>query len=212
MVTPDAEKTMSSNLGIGTELQPDDIDADAIATAQVLYLEGYLYGDRPTDAAVERAVSVARQAGTQVALSLSDPAWVELHGRELENLLDRVDLLFANEPEALGLTGAGSADAALAALSSRCPTVVLTRGAEGSLVARDGSVDAVPAAPVARVVDTTGAGDSFAAGFLYGVLRGLDAGTSARLGAMAAGEVVSHLGARPEESLAARARGAGLIA
>jgi sugar/nucleoside kinase (ribokinase family) len=137
-----------------------------------------------------------------VSLSLSDPFWVETHHAALDGLIDSVDILFANEEEACGMAGAADVEAALALLGRRCPTVAVTRGARGSLVARQGEVTAVPAAEVARVVDTTGAGDSYAAGFLYGVLRDLGTERSARLGALVAGEVVSHFGARPQMPLA----------
>src|SRR5262249_37393966 len=156
-----------------------------IAGAQVLYVEGYLYGDRPTNPAVERAIAVAQDAGTQVALSLSDPFWVEVHRDELDRLLDQVDLLFANEQEACGMAGTADLDTALAALARRCATVAVTRGAQGSVVAAGGKVISVPAAPVPQVVDTTGAGDSYAAGFLFGFIRGVGAERSARLGGLA---------------------------
>jgi sugar/nucleoside kinase (ribokinase family) len=202
MVTPDAEKTMCTNLGIGALLGPDEVDAAAIATARVVYMEGYLYGDRPTDAAVARAIELARDAGTEVALSLSDPYWVQLHGAELESLLEHVDLLFANEQEACGIAGTADLDSALAALARRCATVAVTRGGQGSVVATNGHVISVEAAPVDRVVDTTGAGDSYAAGFLYGFIKGLNPQRCARLGGLAAAEIVGHLGARPQQSLA----------
>ncbi|MBO0730271.1 MAG: adenosine kinase, partial [Acidimicrobiaceae bacterium] len=200
MVTPDAEKTMCTNLGIGDVLLPADLDEDLIARAGVLYIEGYVCGLEHTDATVDRALDVARSAGTRVALSLSDPLWVELHGPDMASLLDRVDLLFANEQEACGMTGAADVDAALAELAKRCPTVVVTLGAAGSIVAAAGEAFRVPAEPVPHVVDTTGAGDLFAAGFLYGECRGLGPEGSARLGALAAAEVVSHMGARPAAS------------
>jgi sugar/nucleoside kinase (ribokinase family) len=212
MVTPDAEKTMCTNLGAGALLSPEDIDARAITTAKVLYLEGYLCGKPETDPAVDRAVSTARGSGTLVALSGSDPAWVEFKRASLEALLDRVDIFFGNEAEACGLTGAESAEAALTVLSRRCPTVAITLGARGSIVARGPEVVSVPAAPVAHVVDTTGAGDSYAAGFLYGVVRDLGSETSARLGALAAAEIVSHLGARPLARLSDLAATAGVTA
>lgn len=210
MVTPDAEKTMCTNLGAGALLTAADMDADAIASAKVLYLEGYLCGKPETDPAVERAVSVARDRGTLVALSGSDPAWVELKRSALDALLDRVDIFFGNEAEACGLTGTDSAEAALVALSHRCQTVAITLGAHGSIVAHASEVVSVPAAPVTQVVDTTGAGDSFAAGFLYGVVRDSGPETSARLGAIAAAEIVSHLGARPLARLSDLAATAGV--
>jgi sugar/nucleoside kinase (ribokinase family) len=210
MVTPDAEKTMCTNLGIGARLAPADIDTTVIEKAQVLYVEGYLVGTGPTNAAVEHAVATARGAGTRVALSLADHGWVKLHHRKLDAMLDDVDLLFANEQEACGMAGLADAEAAAVALSSRVSTVVVTRGALGSIVAEAEGASSVPAAKVKQVVDTTGAGDSYAAGFLYGVIGGLDLEQCARLGALAAGEVVSHLGARPVQSLAVLAKRAGL--
>jgi sugar/nucleoside kinase (ribokinase family) len=211
MVTPDAEKTMCTSLGIGAHLLEADLDEAAIAAARVLYLEGYLYGARPTDAAVERAVAVARDAATVVALSLSDPVWVELHRNQLDGLLDRVDLLFANEQEAGAMAGVEDATAAAVALGERIPTVAVTRGALGSVVATAGEVVSVPAAEVPRLVDTTGAGDSYAGGFLYGFVRDRAPAQCAGLGALAAAEVVGHLGARPLQSLADLARAAGLL-
>jgi sugar/nucleoside kinase (ribokinase family) len=211
MVTPDAEKTMCTNLGAGALLEPSDIDLDAVAAARVLYLEGYLCGDGHTAAAVDVAVSAARDAGTLVAFSGSDPAWVEFQGDALRALAGRADILFANEQEALGLAQTGDLDEAIRRLRRRCPTVAVTLGARGCVVASEGGTVTVPAAPVARVVDTTGAGDSFAAGFLYGVVTGKDPEVSARLGALAAGEVVSHIGARPLAHLEVLAGAAGLL-
>jgi sugar/nucleoside kinase (ribokinase family) len=212
MVTPDAEKTMCTNLGAGALLSPDDLDETAIATAKVVYIEGYLCGKPETDPAVDRAVAIAREQGTLVALSGSDPAWVELMRSRLDSLLDHVDIFFANEAEACGLTGADTVESALGALSRRCPTVAVTLGAKGSIVAQGTDVVSVPAAPVTQVVDTTGAGDSYAAGFLYGAVRELGPERSARLGALAAAEIVSHLGARPLSRLSDLVATAGVTA
>ncbi len=212
MVTPDAEKTMCTNLGAGALLSPDDLDEKAIATARVVYLEGYLCGKPETDPAVDRAVAIAHEQGTLVALSGSDPAWVELMRTRLDALLDRVDVFFANEAEACGLTGAATVESALGMLSRRCPTVAVTLGAKGSIVADGSGVVAVPAAPVRQVVDTTGAGDSYAAGFLYGMVRESGPEKSARLGALAAAEIVGHLGARPLARLSDLAVTAGVTA
>jgi sugar/nucleoside kinase (ribokinase family) len=212
MVTPDAEKTMCTNLGAGALLSPDDLDEKAIATARVVYLEGYLCGKPETDPAVDRAVAIARAQGTLVALSGSDPAWVELMRARLDALLDRVDIFFANEAEACGLTGAATVESALNILSRRCPTVALTLGPQGSIVAQGSDVVSVPAAPVTQVVDTTGAGDSYAAGFLCGMVRQYGPEKSARLGALAAAEIVSHLGARPLARLSDLAITAGVTA
>ncbi|MDQ6782279.1 MAG: adenosine kinase [Actinomycetota bacterium] len=210
MVTSDAEKTMCTSLGIGDLLPPEDIDADTVAAARVVYVEGYLCGLDSTDATVERIVSAAHEADTLVALSLSDPFWVQLHGDVLRALLPRVDVLFANEDEACGLVGTDDVNEAVAKLAEQCSTVVVTLGAKGSTVATGGATVSVPAETVARVVDSTGAGDSFAAGFLHAMVRGADPGACARLGGLVAAEVVSHIGARPLVSLSGLATTAGL--
>lgn len=202
LVTPDAEKTMCTNLGAGAEMGPADIDEEAVAAADVLYMEGYVWGPQPTTAAAEKAIAAARAAGTLVAFSASDPGWVAFQRAALLDLLGQADLLFANEPEALGLSGEATLDGAVASLLRACPNVVVTLGAKGCLVAsRDGQRVELPAAPVQHVVDTTGAGDSFAAGYLYGLVNGLGAETSAAIGATVAAEVVSHLGARAQVDL-----------
>jgi sugar/nucleoside kinase (ribokinase family) len=211
LVTPDAEKTMCTDLGIGALLEPGDLDRATIRAARVVYMEGYLYGDRHSDRAVEEVIRVARSSGTKVALSLSDPAWVDLNAAHFDRILDQVDLLFANEEEARRMAGLPTTEEAAEALAKRCETVAVTLGAEGSLVLSRGEAARVPAAPVDKVVDTTGAGDSYAAGFLYGFVNDLGAERSARLGALVASEVVSHLGARPIQPLATLARAANLI-
>jgi sugar/nucleoside kinase (ribokinase family) len=215
LVTPDAEKTMCTNLGIGAYLGRDDIDPRAIGAASVLYLEGYLCGKAESRSAVDAAVRAAVASGTLVAFSASDPAWVDSYTEELRALLDDVDILFANEEEAYRLGGSTDLDRAVANLAKRCPVVAVTLGANGSLVVETSGEESVmttvPVHPVERVVDTTGAGDSFAAGFLYGVVNRLGPERSARLGSLAASEVVSHLGARPITSLATKARAAGLL-
>jgi sugar/nucleoside kinase (ribokinase family) len=211
MVTPDAEKTMCTNLGAGALLETSDIDLAGIAAARVLYIEGYLCGDSDAAPAVDRAVAAARDAGTLVAFSGSDPAWVDLQGDALRAMVARSDILFANEKEALGLAEVSDLDVALRVLVQRCPTVAVTRGPKGCIVSSSGETVTVPAVPVDRVVDTTGAGDSFAAGFLYGVVTGRQPEVSARLGAIAAAEIVSHMGARPLAHLADLVRSAGTI-
>jgi sugar/nucleoside kinase (ribokinase family) len=212
LVTPDAEKTMCTDLGAGATIDPEDLHLEAIAAARVLYMEGYLVGPPDTTATVEHAVEAARRSGTLVALSASDPGWVELQRDALVGLLDRVDILFANEPEAKGLAGQDDLDRAVDTLVGQVPTVAVTLGARGCVVAgRDGSKVHVPAAAVKEVVDSTGAGDSFAAGFLYGVVNGLGPEASARLGALAAAEIGTHLGARPLARLSDLAASAGLL-
>jgi len=211
LVTPDAEKTMCTSLGVGALLDPHEVAPAVLAGAEIVYIEGYLYGDRHTDATVESVIDQARAAGTKVALTLSDPAWVDMNGHLFDRILDRVDLLFANEEEARRMSGTATAEESAVLLGKRCETVAVTLGARGSLVYSAGETIHVPASPVERVVDTTGAGDSYAAGFLYGYVAGLGAERSARLGGLAASEVVSHLGARPVSSLERLARDRGLL-
>jgi sugar/nucleoside kinase (ribokinase family) len=210
MVTPDAEKTMCTSLGIGDILRPEDVDAGLVQSASVVYIEGYLCGLERTDPTVEATLEAAERGGTTVSLSLSDPFWVELHGAEMAALLPRVHILFANEHEACGLTGAAGVEAAIEDLAGRCETVVVTCGAAGCVVAAKGQLLRLPAAAVTDLVDTTGAGDLFAAGFLHGWVRGEGPERSARLGALASAEVITHLGARPVASLRDLAAGAGL--
>lgn len=212
MVTPDGERTMCTDLGVAAMLGPGDVDPALVASAGVLYVEGYLYGKEPTARAVDAAIAAARPAGTLVAFSASDPAWVELKRDAISSVLDRVDLLFANEAEALLLAGRRDVDEALDGLAGRCPTVVVTLGERGCLVASGTARAVVAAAPVAQVVDTTGAGDSFAAGYLHGVMNGLGPEACARIGALAAAEVVGHMGARPQSPLRQLVAAAGLTA
>lgn len=211
MVTPDAEKTMCTCLGVGDLLDPADVDPGLFGAATVVYLEGYLCGLEHTDATVAAALDAAEAAGATVALSLSDPLWVQLHGPEMAALLPRVGIVFANRDEACLLTGRDDVEAAVADLAARCPTVVVTLGAEGSIVAHRDQRVRVDAVAVPEVVDTTGAGDLYAAGFLLGHSRGLGPERSARLGSIAAAEVVGHLGARPETPLLTLAEAAGLL-
>ncbi|MDQ3680100.1 MAG: adenosine kinase [Actinomycetota bacterium] len=203
LVTPDAQRTMSTYLGAAAGLSPDDLDDDVIASAQITYLEGYLWDPPDAIAALRRAMDVAHAAGRRVAFSLSDPFCVERHRYEFRDLVDgEVDVLFANEAEVVSLTGAGSLDEAVEALAGHCDLAAVTRGPQGSVVLEGGSATEVPAMPVDEVVDTTGAGDLYAAGFLYGLTHGAEPETCASLGGLAAAEVISHVGARPQVSLA----------
>ena len=202
MVTPDAQRTMSTFLGAATGLEPSDIDEEMVARAQFTYLEGYLWDPPEAIDALHRAVEVAHSAERKVAFSLSDPFCVERHRREfLEFVDDEVDVLFANEVEVASLLEMESLPAAVEAVRGRCEVAVVTRGALGSLVVTADSVIECPAAGVDRVVDTTGAGDLYAAGFLHGLTSGADLALCARLGSVAAAEVISHLGARPQVPL-----------
>ena len=170
--------------------------------AAITYLEGYLWDPPRAKEAFRKAMAAARAAGRRVALTLSDPFCVERHREEFRHLVDHdVDVLFANEHELVALYEAASLEEAVAAVRGRCELAAVTRSARGSLVVAGAEVHEVPAAPVGRVVDTTGAGDLYAAGFLHGLARGMGPAACARLGGLAAAEVIAHVGARPERPL-----------
>ena len=202
-VTPDAQRTMTTYLGACVELGPADIDPDFIARARLLYMEGYLWDPPAAKDAFRKALGIAHAAGGRVCLSLSDSFCVDRHRAELRDLVaNHIDVLFANEDEAMSLYEVGDFDAALAAARSDCAVAALTRSAKGSVVVGEGAVHAIEAAPVGRVVDTTGAGDLYAAGFLSGLARGFDLARCGRLAALTAGEILGHYGARPEADIA----------
>jgi sugar/nucleoside kinase (ribokinase family) len=197
---------MCTYLGACVELGPEDVDRELVASAAVTYLEGYLWDPPRAKEAFRVAMDVARGAGRRVALTLSDPFCVERHREEFRELVDGpVDVLFANQDEIAALYET-DVDAAVAAVRGRCAVAVVTRSERGSLVVTADAVEEIPAAPVERVVDTTGAGDLFAGGFLHGLTRGMALAECARLGGLAAAEVISHFGARPEADLAGLAR------
>ncbi|MGK2949966.1 MAG: adenosine kinase [Acidimicrobiales bacterium] len=202
VVTPDAQRTMNTYLGSSEFLGPEHVDGDLIARAQVTFLEGYLF-DRPeAKEAYWKASRVAHDAGRRVALTLSDTFCVERHRDEWRNLVaDQVDILFANEAEALSLYQVDTFDDALAAARADVEVVAITRGDRGSVVARGDEVVDIEAHP-AKVVDTTGAGDLYAAGFLFGFTHGRSVASCGRLGSAAASAVLGHTGARPGLSLA----------
>src|SRR5438270_11933184 len=193
-VTPDAQRTMQTFLGASVDLTPDDVPEDLVASAQITYLEGYLW-DRPqAKAAFLRAAEMAHAAGRKIALTLSDPLCVERHRPEFVDLVERhVDVLFANEHEAMALYETERFDDALARLRPHCDVVALTRSEQGSVVASVGEVQLIAPEPVA-VVDSTGAGDLYAAGFLYGLTHGLDLATCGGVASICAAEVISHYG------------------
>jgi sugar/nucleoside kinase (ribokinase family) len=211
VVTPDAERTMNTYLGASELLGPEDVDSDLIAAAQVTYLEGYLF-DRPeAQEAYWKASRVAHEHGRRVSLTLSDTFCVERHKEAWRSLVsDQVDILFANEGEAFALYDVDSVDAAVEHLKADVEIGVVTRGARGSLVVHDRDVIEVAAHPTDQVVDTTGAGDLYAAGFLYGLTQGKDLAACGALGSMAATAVLGHTGPRPDVSLAEMARQSGL--
>jgi sugar/nucleoside kinase (ribokinase family) len=203
-VTPDAQRTMNTYLGACVELGPEDVEEALIASAQVTYLEGYLW-DRPrAKDAFRKAARLAHEAGGKVALTLSDPFCVERHRAEFQELVKGpVDILFANEAEIRALWQVADFEAALAATTGLVETAALTRSEKGSVVLAGDRIQRVPAEPVGRVVDTTGAGDLYAAGFLSGLTAGRSPAECARIGAIAAAEIISHVGARPERPLKA---------
>jgi adenosine kinase len=211
LVTPDGERTMNTFLGAAQDLHPNDIDPDAVAAAQVLYLEGYLWDPPHAKEAFVKAAKIAHGAERDVALTLSDAFCVDRYRAEFLDLIrsGTVDLVFANERELHSLYQTADFETALNALRNDARLAVVTRSEKGCLVVTREETDAIPANPVERVVDATGAGDLFAAGFLVGLSRGADYRTAARLGALSAAEVIQHLGARPETSLEALARDNG---
>lgn len=203
MVTPDAQRTMCTYLGASVGLGPGDVDPDLVARASVTYLEGYLWDPPEAKEAFRAAIAAAKAAGRRVALTLSDPFCVERHRAEFVALVDNdIDILFANEDEIVALYETDGIDEAVAAVRGRCAVAAVTRSEKGSMVVTPEAVHEVPAAPVDRVVDTTGAGDLYAAGFLHGLTRGLPLPECARIGGVAAAEIISHVGARPEADLA----------
>ena len=212
LVTPDGERTMNTFLGAAQDLHPADIDADTVAASAITYLEGYLWDPRNAKDAFLKAATIAHDAGRIVALTLSDAFCVDRWRDEFLHLMRSrtVDLIFANEAELHSLYQTADFDAAAAALRADVEAAVVTRSEKGCLVMGPDGTEGVPAFPVERVVDTTGAGDLFAAGFLCGLARGADDRTCGRLGALAAAEVIQHLGARPEASLKDLARENGL--
>ncbi|KJS45183.1 MAG: carbohydrate kinase [Rhodospirillaceae bacterium BRH_c57] len=203
LITPDAERTMSTYLGACTALTPEDIDEDLVRASAVTYIEGYLWDQPHAKDAIVRAACAAKEAKRKVSLSLSDPFCVERHREEFLELIDGfVDILFANEAELKALYELDDFDAAVAQVRGHAEVAAVTRGAKGSVVITGGDVLAVPVDAVDRVVDTTGAGDLYAAGFLFGYTRGYELAECARIGGIAAGEVISHVGPRPEKPLA----------
>jgi len=203
-VTPDAQRTMQTFLGASVEFGPADIDAAVVERARITYLEGYLW-DRPqAKEAFLKAAEIAHGNGRRMALTLSDPFCVDRHRDSFRELVDgHIDILFANEAEIVSLYEATDFDDALQHVRGKCDIAALTRSEKGAVIVAGDEVHVVDAEPVAQVVDTTGAGDLYAAGFLHGLSQGRDLAAAARIGALCAAEVIAHMGARPEVSLAA---------
>jgi sugar/nucleoside kinase (ribokinase family) len=203
-VTPDADRTMQTYLGVSVMLGPDDIDPEAIGDAQITYLEGYLFDRDEAKEAFVKAAELAHAAGRKVALSLSDPFCVDRHRASFKHLVEgHVDILFANSDEITSLYETDSFDEAVGQLVGKIELAAVTRGAEGSVIVTADQVVEIAAEPVQNVVDTTGAGDLYAAGVLYGLTQGFELEVAGRLGSICAAEVISHYGARPETSLSA---------
>ncbi|MDA8290687.1 MAG: adenosine kinase [Actinomycetota bacterium] len=212
VVTPDAERTMATALGVGGRLDRTGVPPDVLGSSRLVYFDGYLLDLPDAPAIVETIVSSTRAAGAAIALGLADAMLVERHRGTLEWLVaDCVDVLFANEGEVVALARRRSVEESLDALDHEGLTTVATLGASGALVSSGGLVIEVPAVHVDAVVDATGAGDLFAAGVCFGYTHGYGIEQAARFGALAAAEVIGHLGARPERSLAALAADAGLL-
>ena len=201
-VTPEGQRSMNTYLGASREISPDDVDEKDVAASAVLYIEGYLWDQPQAKAAIEKAIRVAKHAHRRVALTLSDPFCV---GRWRDEFLDlmqsRVDIVFANEEEAKALFEIEDFDGVLQRMQQWKGLAALTRSAKGCVIAHGEEIHVLDAHPVERVVDTTGAGDQFAAGFLFGLTHGRKIADCGRLGGLAAAEVISHYGARPEVSL-----------
>jgi sugar/nucleoside kinase (ribokinase family) len=212
LVTPDGERTMNTFLGVSPELDGGAIKAETVAAGKIVYLEGYLFDREEAKAAFRQAAEIAAKAGRQVALTLSDGFCVDRHRDAFRALVkDKVDILFANESEITSLYQTSSFDEAAKEAARDVKLAVLTRSAKGAVIHGDGKSVAVAAVPVPKVVDTTGAGDLYAAGFLYGHANGLPLETCGKLGSLAAAEIISHVGARPEQPLDKLARSKGLV-
>ncbi len=206
LVTPDAQRTMNTFLGASQYLPEAALDRDLIASAAILYLEGYLWDPEQPRAAMRSAIDIARGAGRKVAFTLSDAFCIERHRGDFRALIDggQIDILFANESEILSLTEEKNFDTAVADMAAKVPLLVVTRGEHGAIAVEGGTrFFSVPAEPIDKVVDTTGAGDLFAAGFLAGLAQGRPVADCLTMGAVAAAEVIGHYGARPEADLGA---------
>jgi sugar/nucleoside kinase (ribokinase family) len=212
LVTADGQRTMGTYLGACVDLGPEDIDPRVVAAAQITYLEGYLFDPPRAKAAFRRAAAVAHAADRMVSLSLSDPFCVDRHRDEFRELIaSDIDILFANEAEICSLYETEDFDVAAAAVRGQVKIAALTRSAKGSVILAEGATHTIAAAPVARVVDTTGAGDLYSAGVLFGLTRGVPLPTCGAIGSLCAAEIISHVGARPEAKLDQLVASAGLV-
>jgi sugar/nucleoside kinase (ribokinase family) len=211
LVSPDGQRTMNTYLGACVELGPADIDPDIVGAARITYLEGYLFDPPQAQEAFRKAAAIAHAAGHKVALSLSDPFCVGRHRAAFRDLVGgHVDILFANEAEICSLYETADFATAATAVRGHVAIAALTRSAAGSVILANGAEHHISAAPVARVVDTTGAGDLYASGFLYGLTRDLPLPICGEIGSLCAAEIISHFGARPEVKLTQLMADAGL--
>jgi sugar/nucleoside kinase (ribokinase family) len=212
LVTPDGERTMNTFLGASVDLSATDIDQAMIENSKIIYLEGYLFDRHQAKEAFRDAARRARRVGVKVALSLSDAFCVDRHRDDFRKLVrEGADIVFANEKEITSLYQVNSFEQAANTALQDCEMAVLTRSEEGSVIVASGETIEIPADAVPEVVDVTGAGDLYAAGFLYGLTRGLPLETCGRLGSLAAAEVIGHIGARPENPLRELAKERGLV-
>ena len=207
LVTPDAQRTMNTFLGAAQMLDVRNVDMAVVADSAIVYLEGYLWDPAEPRAAMEAAIDAAHEAGRKVAFTLSDSFCISRHRADFLRLIEegRIDILFANEAEITELARSSEFDAAIDSIAPKVPVLVVTRSEKGAIAVSRDERAAVPAEPIERLVDTTGAGDLFAAGFLAGQARGAGLEASLKLGAIAAAEVIQHYGARPEKDLKALA-------
>lgn len=210
-VTPDGQRTMCTYLGAANQLTPADVDAKVIEAASIVYLEGYLFDPEDARRAFAKAAGLAHGAGRMIALTLSDAFVVDRHREGLLEFIDtQVDIVFANAAEIGSLFQTDDFDAAVRAIRGRAKIAAITRSEHGSVIVAGDALHEVPAAHVEKVVDTTGAGDQYAAGFLFGLAQGRPFDVCGRLGSLAAAEVISHYGPRPQVSLRDLATAAGL--
>lgn len=198
LVTPDGNRTMNTYLGAAVEFCAADVDAATVASSAVTYLEGYLFDRDPAKDAYRHAAKIAREAGRMVSLTLSDSFCVDRHRADFLDLVqNHTDILFANEAEITALFETGDFDAAIAAIRGQCALAAITRSEKGSVIVTPDDIITIKAEPVAKIVDTTGAGDQYAAGFLYGFTQGMELTSCGRLGSLAAAEIIGHMGPRP---------------
>ena len=211
LVTPDGERSLNTYLGVSEQLAPSDIDDHMMAHAEWLYLEGYRFDGPDSKAAFAKAIKACTAAGGKISLTLSDPFCVDRHRADfLEMIRDHVDLLFCNTAEMQAMYPSDSLNASMAMAAKEVSIVVCTASEKGAYVLNDGGMEHAHAVPT-QIVDATGAGDLFASGFLYGLTSGFDMLTSARMGCVAAAEVISHIGARPEADLMELFQDHGLV-